>query len=518
MNLTTIPSWKGFDTVYLPGLLKSLPAPNAWDTGDGFNTAGYRYQSADADNYDQELIKIDHQLTTRNSLALTLSRYSEDAPEARYYTGTIEEGYTEVRRGLSLRLTTSFSPKLTNELSLGGAIRLATRANTTTYCETPTTNITLTGLGTLCDNRSTQRNPAVNEGFQDVATKIAGKHTIEFGGEYWYETLNRLSGTRYPLINTSNSYNPVALPTEPNVNSTDLADAEQWVKDLNGSIGSIQQTFYLTKSAQYAAFSPLQEALRKNESGVFAHDAWRVLPHLTFNLGLRWSILPAVKNNNGYVYPVGGYNGALGVQGPTSTPTSWTTAPNNGGSIYATDFKAFAPSVGVAWDPLGDGKTVIRSSYHISNVRSMMISADLSELENGSSTSLTITPAATFSQFSSVLPIPVPTPFAAVPNTRQGYIVVANPNLSVPYVQEWTFGLDREVFRDWRLSATYVGNHSVGMWRSSDLNQVQINSNGFLSAFLIAQQNLAANGSPTKGASLGALRACLQKSQKANTP
>jgi Carboxypeptidase regulatory-like domain len=506
VNLTTIPGWKGFDTVYLPGLLKSLPAPNAWDIGDGLNTAGFRYQSPDTDNYYQALLKFDHQLTTRNSLALTLSQYSENAPTARYYTGTIEEGYTEVRRGLSLRLATSFSPKLSNELSVGGAIRLATRANTTTYCETPTTNITLSGLGTLCDNRSTQRNPAVNEGFQDVVTKIVGKHTFEFGAEYWYETLNRLSGSRYPLINTSNSYNPVALPTEPSLNSTDLANAEQWVKDLSGSIGSIAQTFYLTKSDQYSAFSPLQEELRKNESGFFAHDSWRVLPHLTFNLGLRWDILPPVKNNDGYVYPVGGYNGALGAQGPTGAPTSWATAPNGGGSIYATDLKAFSPSVGVAWDPFGDGKSVIRSSYHISSVRSMMISADLSELENGSSTSLTITPAATFSQFGSVVPIPVPTPFAAVPSTRQGYVVVANPGLSVPYVQEWTFGLDRQVFRDWRVSGTYVGNHAVGMWRSSDLNQVQINSNGFLSAFLIAQQNLAANGTPTKGTSLGALQ------------
>jgi hypothetical protein len=50
VNLTTIPSWTGFDSVYLPGLLKNLPAPNAWNVGDGFNTAGYRYQSADVNN------------------------------------------------------------------------------------------------------------------------------------------------------------------------------------------------------------------------------------------------------------------------------------------------------------------------------------------------------------------------------------------------------------------------------------------------------------------------------------
>jgi hypothetical protein len=47
----------------------------------------------------------------------------------------------------------------------------------------------------------------------------------------------------------------------------------------------------------------------------------------------------------------------------------------------------------------------------------------------------------------------------------------------------------------------------VGLVQGTDLNQVQMRSNGFLSAFLIAQQNLAANGSPTKGQSLGNLQA-----------
>jgi hypothetical protein len=195
----------------------------------------------------------------------------------------------------------------------------------------------------------------------------------------------------------------------------------------------------------------------------------------------------------------------LGIKGPGAS-TTWGFAANHGGSVYGTDYHAVAPSLGIAWDPFGNGKSSIRASYHISNVRSMMISADFSELENGSSTSETITPNVNLAQLNSVLPLATPQPFQAVPETRQGNVVVSNPNLTTPYVQEWTFGLDREVLRDWRVSATYVGNHAVGMWRSQDLNQIELNSNGFLSAFQIAQQNLAANGSPTKGQSLGGLQ------------
>jgi hypothetical protein len=508
IQLTTIdPSKQGFDTVYLPYLLEVMPQPNAWDVGDGLNTAGYRYLSHDFDNYIQGLAKLDYVINTRNTLAITASQYLENDPQSLQFNGVRSEGYSESRRGISLRLTTTTSATFTNELSVGSAIRFAVRANTTTTCETPDTNITLSGLGSLCDSRSAQRNPALTRGLNDVATKVVGKHTFEFGAEYWRESLNRTSGTRYPLINTSNSNNPANVPALTGLNTTDRADAEQWVKDLTGYVGSITQTFYLNSAGKYTPYAPLLEELRKNELGFFGSDAWRVTPRFSVNLGLRWDILPPAQNEDGYAYPVGGYNGALGVAGPLGVPTAWQLSPNHGGSVYNTDYHAFSPSIGLVWDPFGDGKSAVRASYKISTVRTEMITEDLSELENGSSTSVTITPNVNLANLSSVLPITTPQPFQTPANLRQGVIVVDNPNLGIPYVQAWTFGLERELARNFTVSATYVGNHAVGMWRSSDLNQVQMQSNGFLNAFEIAQQNLAANGSPTKGQSLGNLQA-----------
>jgi hypothetical protein len=50
-----------------------------------------------------------------------------------------------------------------------------------------------------------------------------------------------------------------------------------------------------------------------------------------------------------------------------------------------------------------------------------------------------------------------------------------------------------------------VGNISVGGWRAMNYNQVEIRANGFLDGFLAAQRNLAANGNPNKGESIGVL-------------
>ena len=56
--------------------------------------------------------------------------------------------------------------------------------------------------------------------------------------------------------------------------------------------------FISNRQGQYAQYLPLLEELRKNESGFFVHDAWRVQKSFTVNLGLRWDILPPVTNQD----------------------------------------------------------------------------------------------------------------------------------------------------------------------------------------------------------------------------
>jgi hypothetical protein len=48
-------------------------------------------------------------------------------------------------------------------------------------------------------------------------------------------------------------------------------------------------------------------------------------------------------------------------------------------------------------------------------------------------------------------------------------VFTIDPNLRMPHVQQWTLGIEREIFRDTVLEVRYVGNHRVKLLRGSTL-------------------------------------------------
>ena len=105
----------------------------------------------------------------------------------------------------------------------------------------------------------------------------------------------------------------------------------------------------------------LQQAGVQTNYYSYVQDDWKLTPHLTLNLGLRYELpLPWIQPQNEW--------GTLHVgQQSTVIPTApvgmvFPGDANTPRGLVPTRWNDFAPRFGFAWDPIGDGRTSIRGA------------------------------------------------------------------------------------------------------------------------------------------------------------
>ena len=236
---------------------------------------------------------------------------------------------------------------------------------------------------------------------------------------------------------------------------------------------------------------------RQRELGFFAQDAWRARPNLTITYGLRWEFgLPFTPLNDSYTTTT--VADLFGVSGPGNlfkpgvmTGRDAVCPVRAGDHGYNTDYKNFGPSFGFAWSLdakrgwlkriVGEnGETVLRGGYAIAYTRQPGASfSNVFGANPGSfvtaTRSLTLGNLVT-NQGADRLPVLLretnrlgPPPFPSEPTyPLTGAITnsanIFDPNLKVPYVQSWSFGLQREIAKDTAIEVRYVGNRQVWGW------------------------------------------------------
>ncbi len=165
--------------------------------------------------------------------------------------------------------------------------------------------------------------------YQDVATKVAGRHTIKFGGGV----------TRLYYLNENPS---AARPQFTFYNVWDfLNDAPE---------------------LEVGTFNPLtgvptlnREDIRTDLYGFFVQDDFKLRPNLTINLGLRYSYFGPLSSKEGNLNVV-----ELGRGASTFTDL----AVRRGGNLYQAQKGNFGPQIGFAWSPMRDqGKLVLRGGF-----------------------------------------------------------------------------------------------------------------------------------------------------------
>jgi hypothetical protein len=161
-----------------------------------------------------------------------------------------------------------------------------------------------------------------------------GRHNTKFGGDFNYLPLDAIFTVNYGGVYDFGSFSSSALGFVSPIPGTPFPDLSPVQAYGAGIPGDFIQ----------GLGSP-HDSFRNIPIGAFWQDSWRVNPHLTLNYGVRYDveIPPTFRQPQGLALPA--YK-LLGLQ-----------------KGIQTDKHNVQPRLGLAWDPKGNGKTVVRASY-----------------------------------------------------------------------------------------------------------------------------------------------------------
>ncbi len=316
----------------------------------------------------------------------------------------------------------------------------------------------------------------------DDLTWIKGKHSLKFGGDFNFIQLQSPSSQIFTL-NYGGVYD---------FGSVSIAAGAP-------SLTPVQAYGFGTPTIFFQGIGQSNRPFNNKLLGVFAQDSWKVNQKLTVNYGVRYDIgwqptFPASTPGNAVA------ENAFGVQEGVPVDT------NN-----------VSPRIGIAWDPWGNGKTVIRAGYGFFYDNPALALTFLATAEDGARSSLLQFPGGTpdgslnaASIFQGILNVPNMGCSTATPNMcyqanqqrfnpfqpnslfiDQNYLSVPNPDVrgalgyplvGIPYTipikknfqyalaQQANLSIEREITRDWKVSAGYNYTHGTHLDRTININ------------------------------------------------
>jgi hypothetical protein len=210
---------------------------------------------------------------------------------------------------------------------------------------------------------------------------------------------------------------------------------------------------------------------------MYAQDQWKATPRLTLTYGLRWELPGPYYDKYGRIFSFNPANGSLvlpdnGIASinpfyPNNIPVETATQagyPNN--TLIQFRKLNFYPRTGLAYKITADGKTAVRAGYGIygdtiyGSIAQSLVGGPFSGSETITNSLTNGTPLVTLSN-----------PFGGAGKTAALQNVTGiNPDIAVPYTQQWNVTLERQL-GSIAFSAAYIGSHSVGLLYPRNLNQ-----------------------------------------------
>jgi hypothetical protein len=223
----------------------------------------------------------------------------------------------------------------------------------------------------------------------------------------------------------------------------------------------------------------ISDYLRQTVVAAYVQDAIKPTSHLTINVGLRWEpSVPAYDKygrGNQFSYPLflQNWHSSVYPTAPAGLIFTGDSVNKYGKALTASHWATFSPRIGVVWDPAGDGKQTIRASFGLMHDTTELFYPERWTTNAPYVSSLTLTSGQFSNPFANyVSPTGKagdPFPGAAVFPAGGAYISVPG-NLRVTYMMQWNVSYQRQLAKNWMVTANYLGNASRHIWGSTDIN------------------------------------------------
>lgn len=525
-------------------LIEQTPLPNNSLLGDGFNTGGFTFNVPGVSNNDKISIRADQKLFDKlgshklewvfHRAWFLLTPDTFNGLEARFPGRTDNASQRSTRTLTAAAIHSTFGARATNEFRAGyqrapvGFLRDSPpEAPFFTNFPGDITDVELTFM-------SQGRNTQLFQ-FVDNFSLVKGTHNFKMGTDIQSVTATTFNdaGIQQVVNLGSNSANPNGIlnsefPLLPAGSAgTTLANRARGIfHSITGLLASAQQTFNVASPT--SGFVPGATRARNfqyRDVSFYFQDQWRMKRNFTLNYGLRWEFLGVTKVTNGLaIQPTTRIAGLFGIsgQGNLFQPGVLNGEPetfldfvsgDTGIPLHGNDWNNFAPFIGFAYSPAFDsgpirwlfgpeGMSSIRAGFAITYLRDgfTVVSNALGTgttnpglIQTAANTTPTGVLQGTFNLPAPQFRIPISDRQNNLANTNNG-LWTFDPNLRTPYVQQWSFGIERQIGANAAMEVRYVGNHALKIFRAFDFNEVNIIENGFLQEFLNARKNLAASG------------------------
>jgi outer membrane receptor protein involved in Fe transport len=294
-----------------------------------------------------------------------------------------------------------------------------------------------------------QQNPQQYQ-YVDTLSLIRGAHSFKFGVDFHAPMRNIFQDEAdvHGNLQFSGTFTCQRASNSQCVPGTGLSYADALLGYVQGA--TLSNTYFVDQRLWMA-------------SG-FVQDDWKVNSKLTLNLGLRYDFATPPYEGGNYLAnfnPAGSGSLVYATSGSLGNRT-----------LVNIDTHNFAPRVGFAYSP--DQNTVIRGGYGIFY---------LTFERFGSEDELALNPpflVQTVGSVASTSNVPLFNLQSGFPDTwlnpadinyKLTHIRTVNPQNPTPYVQQWSFGIQRKLPAQMLLDVNYIGTKSTHLDMLSDLNQ-----------------------------------------------